>query len=416
MLLVLLAALVSLESPDLERTSLLRFQPYDAGLPRSGQWRHGFAVADMNGDARPDLAFSSPRKQPGPPVILLNEGNGQWRRWQEAKFPALPFDYGAVAAADFDGNGTNDLAIGSHYRGVMVVLGDGRGTFVASPDGFTFPASRQAPPAPFSSRAVVAVDWNRDGRMDVAALSDGPRPLVSGVQLGVTVFENLGSAWKQTRASRESDVVFGDSIATGDVDGDGLPDLVTASHNTADPRVLRLGSDSALERREVQTLLRPDVIRAVDAHDFDGDGRDEIVIAYTSPAEPRQATIELVSFPAGSGPPRRLWSGERIDVVSLAAGDVNGDGAPDVVAGLQDGRLLTFRGDGRGFVTRDIDIEPPQWRRGCTPYGVRLADVNGDARDEIVAAFAGEESGCASNGGVEVWRTVPAARRRAVRP
>src|SRR5687767_11563251 len=202
-------------------------------------WRHGFAVADMNGDGRPDLVFTSPRKEPGPPVIFLNDGNGHFTRWLQAKFPALAFDYGAVAAADFDGNGATDLAVGVHYGGVIVLHGDGRGTFTAVANGFTYPST-------FSSRALAVTDWNRDGRLDVAALSDGPRPLAA-VQLGVTVFQNLGSAWTPTRAA--ADVIFGDSIAAGDVDGDTLPDLVTASHDAGDPRVVRLGADGALLRR-----------------------------------------------------------------------------------------------------------------------------------------------------------------------
>src|SRR5215213_2322445 len=134
--------------------AVLSFHPFDTGLPRSGQWRNGFAVADMNGDGSPDLAFGCPRKQPGPPVIFLNEGHGRWRRWDEVQFPALPFDYGAVAAADFDGNGANDLAVASHFTGVTVVLGDGHGTFVPSQEGLIFrKADAPEGPAPFSSRA-----------------------------------------------------------------------------------------------------------------------------------------------------------------------------------------------------------------------------------------------------------------------
>lgn len=386
--------------------ALLTFQPVDTGLPKTGMWRHGFAVADMNGDGRPDLVFTSPRKAPGPPVIFLNEGNGRFARWEQAEFPALAFDYGAVAAADFDGNGTTDLAVGSHYRGVMVLLGDGHGTFIAVSDGFPFPST-------FSSRAITVTDWNRDGRLDVAALSDGPRPGAS-VQLGVTVFENLGSAWKATRAM-SSDVIFGDSIAAGDVDGDGLPDLVTASHNTADDRVLRLGSDGALVRREIETLLTPSVVSAVDVADFDGDGLDEIVIGYSA-GTPRVASLELVAFPAGSRPTRQLWAEEGAGIAAIATGDLDGDGAIDIVAALQDGRVLTFRGDSDGSVTRGDDIPPSAWRHGCSAYAVRLADLDSDTRAEIIATFAGE-SGCPSGGGIDVWRSVPAPsnRRRTVR-
>lgn len=405
----LLVAFLILAAP-LEAASF-RFAPFDAGLPRSGQWRHGFAVADMNGDTLPDLVFTSPRKQAGPPVIFLNNGGGRWTRWIETQWPALPFDYGAVAAGDFDGNGTNDLAIASHYRGVTVVLGNGNGTFVSSQEGMTFPTSPRES-APFSSRAIVTIDWNRDGKLDVAALSDGPRPGASGVQLGVTVYENLGAAWKPLR-STTADGQFGDLIVSGDVDGDGFSDLITSSNVPEDRRLLRLGADSGLARREVQTLLPIAVPRAADLHDFNDDGRDEIVLAYVSLDEPRKAVIEVVSFPAEARQPQQLWLGS-VNIAAVAAGDVNGDGASDVVALLQDGRVLSFRGDAHGALTQDTEIATPEWRQGCTPYGLRLADLDGDARDEVIASYAGE-NGCASGGGVEVWRTSRAIHRRSAR-
>lgn len=384
--------------------ALLSFQPIDANLPKTGMWRHGFAVADMNGDTRPDLVFTSRRKAPGPPVIFLNDGAARFTFWSQARFPAMHLDYGAVAAADFDGNGAMDLAVASHYRGVNVLLNDGRGTFSAATGGFAYPST-------FSSRAVTVLDWNGDGRLDVAALSDGPRP-GSGVQLGVTVFENLGASWNVTRAS--DDVIFGDAIAAGEVDGDRLPDLLTASQNVRDSRVLRLGSDGGLARRAIQTLVPPAAVSAVEMADFDNDGRDEIIIGYVG-GSPSVQRLELLSFPAGSRPAVALWSATGVPVSSLAAGDLDGDGAIDLVAALLDGSLLTFRGDGRGSLTRDADIEVPAWRRGCEAYAVRVADLDGDRRAEIVATFASES--CPSAGGMEVLRAVSPKgdRRRAIR-
>lgn len=386
--------------------ALLTFQPVDSGLPQNGMWRHGFAVADMNGDGRSDLIFTSPRKQPGPPVIFLNQGNTRFERWTEATFPALLFDYGAVAAADFDGNGTTDLAVACHYIGVLVLYGDGKGTFTTAPSGFTYPST-------FSSRALTVTDWNADGRLDVAALSDGPRPGRS-VTLGVVVFENLGAAWRPAQAAIR-DVVHGESIAAGDVDGDGLADLITASVNIADLRVLRLGSDGALARRPIDTLLPPYTVRAVEMADFNGDDRDDVVIGYSA-SSPRVSSIELLSFPAGSRPPVQLWSDANASINALATGDLNGDGSIDIVAALADGRLLTFRGDGQGSIIRDADIPPSAWRRGCDAYAVRVADLDGDRRGEIIATFAGD-SGCPSGGGIEVWRTGFASppRRRSAR-
>ena len=71
---------------DTPETDRLRFVPFGEGLPQSGQWRDGFAVADMNGDGHLDIVHGPPRKSFGTPVIFLGNGKGSWRRWQEASW------------------------------------------------------------------------------------------------------------------------------------------------------------------------------------------------------------------------------------------------------------------------------------------------------------------------------------------
>jgi hypothetical protein len=385
--------------------ALLTFRPLDTGLPQSGMWRHGFAVADMNGDGTPDLVFTSPRKEPGPPAIFLNDGRGTFARWEQATFPPLGFDYGAVAAADFDASGTMDLAVAVHYRGVTVLLGDGRGAFTAASADFPWPSA-------FSSRALTVTDWNGDGHPDVAAVSDGPRPLTT-VQMGVTVFENAGASWTAKRAT-VADPIHGDTIVAGDVDGDGLVDLLTASQNAGDQRVLRLGSDGGLKGRRLDTSNPTSLVHAMEFADLDRDGRHEVIVGYQS-GTPATSALELLSFPTGSRPPTTLWSAQNAAVPAIASGDVDGDDRTDVVAALNSGRILVFRGDGNGALMPPVEIALPGDRRGCTPYAIRVADLNADGRAEVIAALAGETA-CAGNGAISVWQsvTLPALRRRSV--
>src|SRR5260370_861172 len=51
-----------------------RLEPFGRGLPDKGQWRQGFAIADMNGDGHPDLILPPPRGVPGVPEIFLGDG------------------------------------------------------------------------------------------------------------------------------------------------------------------------------------------------------------------------------------------------------------------------------------------------------------------------------------------------------
>jgi hypothetical protein len=144
-----------------------RFVPFGAGLPASGQWREGFRIADLNRDGHPDIVHGPPRKQPGPPVIFLGDGKGAWTRWRDAHFPELPYDYGDIEVADFNRDGNLDLAVAVHYRGILVLQGDGQGGFSDASRGLGFDASGASG---FSSRAIRAVDWNGDGLPDLVAV------------------------------------------------------------------------------------------------------------------------------------------------------------------------------------------------------------------------------------------------------
>ena len=147
---------------DLRSSQTLNFEPFDEGLPRSGQWRFGFVLADMNGDGHLDIVHGPPRRSLGPPVIFLGDGAGRWRRWP-AKFPPQKYDYGHVAVADFNGYGHLDIAMGMHLLGITVLLGDGAGGFTTASKGMD-PVD---PHTGFSSHALVVVDWDGDGRVDL---------------------------------------------------------------------------------------------------------------------------------------------------------------------------------------------------------------------------------------------------------
>jgi Tfp pilus tip-associated adhesin PilY1 len=112
-------------------------------------------LVDLDGGGSLDLVVShddSDRLS-----IWLGDGKGGFRR-----APAVETGYGAwrVAAADFDGDGTVDLATGTRDHRVQLLLGRGDGSFRRGP-------ALESGRGPWF---VTAADLDGDGRADLLAL------------------------------------------------------------------------------------------------------------------------------------------------------------------------------------------------------------------------------------------------------
>ncbi len=164
---------------------------------------------DLDGDGKADLFV--PHRDGGQNLIFWNDGTGTFR---EAPMPVGPSvsQIRAAAAADINGDGTVDLVVGDEKRGLFVYLGAGSRAFDAPV------ALASSGGAPYS---VAVADMNRDGRADI----------VVGRQEAVgSVLFNGGGA----RLPRFADTPWGDGkgsvygVAIGDLDGDGWPDIAAA--------------------------------------------------------------------------------------------------------------------------------------------------------------------------------------------
>jgi len=287
----------------------------------------GIAAADLDGDGDLDLAVSAEGMfTQGSAAVLWNDGAGVFSTQLSLTSTGRPSD---VAAGDVNGDGRADLVtrdapvIGDEGGAVRVRLGSGDGTFGA-------PATLAG-----AATALAVVDLDGDGVADVLV---GDRN-----SLSVKVFFGAGDGTFAEPAASAivaiGNVVTG--IAAGDLDGDGVGDLVVTAGQTFDrpasfaARVPGLGGGAlGLPVRFLEGVgpVGPVLV------DLDGDHRPELLV---TPEGSAQLTLLRNVGDGSFGPPDEepIFGETR----TLAAADVDRDGRADVLVsgpGVQGVRLL----------------------------------------------------------------------------
>jgi hypothetical protein len=156
---------------------------------------------------------------------------------------------------------------------------------------------------------------------------------------------------------------FGGTLASGDIDADGIEDLVVASTGTGALNGGEVSVYSGATGALMGTLYStqpqngPRFGRSLATGDIDGDGYDDVVVGSPGASAPGFVTTggEVAVF---YGPEltesRLLYDPAPQQVaafgISVAAGDVNGDGYDEVVAGAWDSNVPPFLKAGEAFV------------------------------------------------------------------
>ena len=282
------------------------------------------------------------------------------------------FEPGSVATGDFNGDGKLDLAIGngcpSYNCGdgtVDVYLGNGDGTFGA-PIRTVVAGTGQT-----SGGRLIVADFNADGKLDVAitlGCCDGFDPPFGYILLG-----NGDGTFSQSLGSFDLG-----AAAVGDLNGDGLPDLVTASplvEECAQTAVYLANADGSYTSGQIFNNMG---YFGVTLGDFNGDGKLDLAINGEDDAVCGHVGTS-VALGNGDGTFQNPVSYDPVYQASqIQAVDLNGDGKLDLVTNA----ICTLLGNGDGTFTQG----------GCTQVaalsdGMVVGDFNGDGKPDVALMY-----------------------------
>jgi len=249
-------------------------------------------------------------------------------------------------------------------------------------------------PGGYNSTSVAVGDVNRDGKPDLAVTNfcgnDNSCAITSTGTVGVLLGNGDGSF--QTAVTYSSGVYGAWSLAIADVNRDGNLDLVVAnraSSNTSNDgtvSVLLGNGDDTFQTAVVYSSGGSDA-SSVAVGDVNGDGKPDLIVAnYTG-----NVGVLLGNGDGTFQTPVSYNSGTN-GASSVAIGDLNGDSKPDVVVTSYcignpcTGGVGVLLGNGDGTFQTGITYSSG----GNKPQSVAIEDVNGDAKlDLLVANCAG---------------------------
>ena len=190
--------------------------------------------------------------------------------------------------------------------------------------------------------------------------------------------------------------VHGTDIAAGDLDGDGDVDLVLSR---LDSFAVLLADGQGNYVRSTYGQLDPEAFHHyedVELGDVDGDGDFDVILPNILDDQAPSPGYVTVGINDGSGALTNVLVSNVTEthgnLVDSTVGDVDGDGAADVL--VLDRELLVMRGDGTGAFTQgeSIPLPPGFGIPSFTPTvdAVRFTDVDGDGDADIVVSGAEE--------------------------
>ncbi|MFG2720804.1 FG-GAP-like repeat-containing protein [Streptomyces sp. NPDC048416] len=355
----------------------------------------------MHGSARVDDLFVLKN---GKLYIYLNPGPGNFIKAEATTVSRPPCDpavtdcsgYAAdwsqagqiIAAGDVDGDS-------AHHNDLITVEGDRLWLFPGNGGGRLLSPRLLGPGGWNAMTAVAPGDVTNDGLPDLWA-----RDKTSGAmyvypnRAGDPTGVGDGDTRKQI-GSRLAPLSYPALTSDGDLDADGLPDLLAvgwdgrlAEFPGQNPNgdLISLGAPSDLSRRgwtSTAQSIEGSPYLPTSRSDFNSDARPDIV------AERGDGSLYLYAGDSGGRlvPGHQIWDKTWDAVKLMTTGDFNGDGNADLAGEWYDGSLHLYPGDGQGGLDASNVTQLTGGNTWGTAKQLTAGDFNGDGKTDLVAIW-----------------------------
>jgi VCBS repeat-containing protein len=281
-------------------------------------------------------------------------------------FPVGSFP-ASVAVGDFDGDNDPDLAVANEFSNSVSVLRGGAG------GGFTAAASVPVGSFPVS---VAVGDFNGDNDPDLAT-ANGSSNNVSVLLGGAAAGFAAQTAYPAGGFPAGS---FPYSVAVGDFNGDADPDLAVADQSFGKVFVL-VGSTGGTFTGPTTLTTGLSAATSVAVGEFNQDGDPDLAVA-----DQLSGKVVVLLGTTGTSFTTTTVVPNAGDLVSVAVGEFNQDGDPDLaIAEQSSGQVLVLLGSAGGSFTGPTAV-PPENQAVGSLSSVAVGDFNGDGDPDLAAA------------------------------